>query len=268
MTGWLVYTRDSAEKNRFFIDKLIYWTQYYGAGLSLILTGDIDGYLRDASRKPDFVINRSMTPELSARLEAHNIQVFNNSRVSRICNDKLLTYEYLSPHIAMLPTWRLRAGEYPAFYPSVVKPSDGHGGTDVYLLRGADDFEKIKDRFAGRDAVVQEVAELLGRDLRVYMIGRDIITAVLRSSERDFRANFSLGGTAEIYGLSGAQADIAVKAAALLDADMIGIDFLFRKNSGLVLNEIEDVAGCRTVYSLTGIDMAKLYVERVLKEMK
>ena len=42
-------------------------------------------------------------------------------------------------------------------------------------------------------------------------------------------------------------------------------DFLF-KNNQLVLNEIEDVVGCRMVYTYTDIDIAQCYIDYILKD--
>ena len=49
------------------------------------------------------------------------------------------------------------------------------------------------------------------------------------------------------------------------DFGLVGIDFLF-KNNQLILNEIEDVVGCRMVYTYTDIDIAQLYIDYILKD--
>lgn len=50
--------------------------------------------------------------------------------------------------------------------------------------------------------VYQKPASDLGRDLRVWLIGGKIIAAVLRKSDTDFRSNYCLGGSAQVYTLS------------------------------------------------------------------
>ena len=47
-----------------------------------------------------------------------------------------------------------------------------------------------------------------------------------------------------------------------LMADFIGIDFVFGDGQ-VYLNEIEDVVGTRMLYSLTGMDPARMYMEYI-----
>lgn len=49
---------------------------------------------------------------------------------------------------------------------------------------------------------MQPTAVQMGKDLRVFVVGKEIIGAVLRESTTDFRANFTLGGDARLYSLN------------------------------------------------------------------
>ena len=94
-----------------------------------------------------------------------------------------------------------------------------------------------------------------------------IICAVLRKRETDFRSNYCLGGTAEIYNLNESEKALVYKIASRIKYDYIGIDFVFDGGKA-VFNEIEDAVGARMVYDKTDIDILRLYCEYIKKELK
>ena len=172
----------------------------------------------------------------------------------------------------------------------VLKTVDGHGGSEVYLVCG--ERERIRaagrrageedgdGRFvakrssmadcgpiAGRKMVLQPLIKNGGRfcDMRVYVIGKRIVAAVMRSSGRDFRANYSRGGDVALVELCDAQKRIVNQIVDELDFGMAGIDFLFDRDGNMVLNEIEDVAGSRMLYECAPhIDIVSQYVDYVM----
>ena len=100
----------------------------------------------------------------------------------------------------------------------------------------------------------------------MWLIGGEIICAVLRQSDSDFRSNFCLGGKALPYKLSASEEALVLKIASLLKFDYIGIDFVFNEGK-IVFNEIEDSVGARMVYEKTDIDILRLYCDYIKKEM-
>ena len=54
--------------------------------------------------KPDFVINRSRDYIISKEYEKIGIRVFNSSEVTRIANNKGLTYKFLKGKVPFMPT--------------------------------------------------------------------------------------------------------------------------------------------------------------------
>lgn len=184
----------------------------------------------------------------------------------------------------------------------VLKTVDGHGGSEVYLVCGERERiraanrrageEDVDGRFivkrssmtecgsivgedsmaecgsiAGRKMVLQPLIKNGGRfcDMRVYVIGKRIVAAVMRSSGRDFRANYSRGGDVALVELRDAQKRIVSQIVDELDFGMAGIDFIFDRDGNMVLNEIEDVAGSRMLYECAPhIDIVSQYVDYVM----
>lgn len=208
---------------------------------------------------PDCAINRSRDWELARRLESEGTVVSNPSEVCRVFNDKLLTYELADragvPHMPVsLPGEPLPPGP-----PWVVKSRSGHGGSEVALARDEAEVRGLVGTIG--DPLVQSMADP-GRDMRAYVLGDEIVACVMRSSDSDFRANHSLGGKAELCDPPEGIEKMVADVCRGLSPDLVGVDFVFRDGEPL-LNEAEDAVGCRMLYELTGLDPARLLVERV-----
>ena len=85
---------------------------------------------------------------------------------------------------------------------------------------------------------------------------------MLRSSDSDFRSNYSLGGNAEISGLTPKESGIIKKLLSRLTIGHAGIDLIYHKGMP-VFNEIEDVVGSRMLYRYTDIDVVKLFMDHI-----
>ncbi|MBR3692804.1 MAG: ATP-grasp domain-containing protein [Clostridia bacterium] len=274
MTGWLIYDAFEAERNRAYIESYFASAKKRGVDLSLLLLEDmcwepellVSGHVR---KLPDFVICRRPVPSLSEKLESLGVPVFNNSRISRICNNKYLTSRTVAGlgvpvaeeywHGCGLPAC-------PPELPCVAKPVDGHGGQGVFLCRDAAEYAAAAESLAGRECVLQRPVSDLGRDLRVYMLGCEPVAACLRISDTDFRSNFCLGGRAELHTLTAEERDYVLRIAAEFDFGLAGIDFIY-DGGRPVFNEIEDVVGARMLYALTDIDIADRYLAFILEKI-
>lgn len=235
MSGLLIYSRFEAERNAFSIEK---YKKHLD--ITLMLEEEID-----FSAPADFVINRTNNYKIAQGFEKRGIRVFNPSRLTRLANDKQKCYEFMRDNgVEILPIDHKTP-------PLVMKPSNGKGGNGVVLIKEGALPEK-------EGYVYQKPATDLGKDLRVWLIGGEIIAAVLRESKTDFRANFCLGGSAAPYTLSQEEIALIDKISGLVEYDYIGIDFLFN-NGKIVFNEIEDAVGARMLYSLTNIDIIEKY---------
>ena len=261
MRCWILYEREDLEQNRFFADRLKESGDQSGFDCSIVTTDEMDPY--DA---PEVVVSRIRDSNISSELEDMGSTVFNRSSVSRICNDKSMTYSFAkSLGIPFLPYSSPRAS-LPDGPPWVVKSCIGHGGSEVFKADSLEEVETLCKNLEGRKPIVQRFASDPGKDMRVYVLGGKIIAAVLRSSETDFRANFKLGGKAELVDVPDEVRDIVRRIIPELMADFIGIDFVF-DDGRPCLNEIEDVVGTRMLYSLTELDPARMYMEYISRSM-
>lgn len=254
---WILYDRDDLMVNGFFAGRLLESASDLGMCSRIVTTDDIP------NETPDAVINRSRHWRLAESFEKRGSIVFNGSEVSRICNDKLETYRMAdSVGIPHLPV-SIPGGDLPPGPPWVVKSRTGHGGSEVFEADSVDDLEEI---CGSTDSPLIQTFGTPGRDMRVYVLGGSILSAVMRSNDTDFRANYKLGGRAEICDIPEEAEEIVERVCDRLHPDFVGIDFVFDGGKA-VLNEIEDAVGTRMLYSLTSLDAAALLAGHVHSKM-
>ena len=231
-------------------------------GVSLIYKEEDDVTVFLKNEHVDFVIYRARDYRLLEELEAQGIKCFNNSLTNKIANDKFLTYQFLRNNkIACIPTYQ--SLEEIADCPIVMKSVDGHGGQEVYLLETKDE---AKQRQAQNKRYIFQKYYQNNGDLRVYVLNNEVIGAVLRHSNSDFRHNFSLGGEVQSVEPDKEAINKALKIAELLNADYIGVDFL-KVNDKWLVNEIEDPVGARMLYKASGLDITSLFVDCVYQSL-
>ena len=212
----------------------------------------------------DFAIVRNRDSKLCKRLEENNIRCFNSSYVVNIGNDKWEMYKDFNA--AGIPVMYTQRTKLP--YPFVMKPVDGHGGENVYLIKNADEYKRAIDTNPDEKTgkfIFQVPATEKGRDIRVYVVGGIILTAMERiavDTEKDFRSNYSLNGNAKEHALTDEELKLAAKVADHIKADFVGIDLIYN-NGRPVVNEIEDAVGTRMLYSLTDIDPVREFVAHI-----
>lgn len=260
MLGWIIYNKEDVEKNENYIGWYINKFKENNIELSLVYTDEIN-----YNSLPYFAIVRAIRPDITRKLENLGVKCFNNGFVSEICNDKALTYKFVSDNgIEILPTYY--NVDYVKDYPVVIKPKDSHGGDRVNIAESYNELMTLMPLYEGDNYVIQAVATDKGKDVRVYVIGDKIITSMLRVSDKDFRSNFCLGGSASVYNLTDEEVEKVNKVIKLFDFDFVGIDFVFN-NGEMVFNEIEDVVGSRMIYTYTNIDIVTLYIKYILQKL-
>ena len=285
MKGILIYDKASADYNQNAISMYLTEAKKIGLDLSLVyyegLSYGIRGgvlftsYEGNTLLNLDFAINRSRDSRLAKHLELMGIRVFNNSLVNEIGNHKWDTYQYLSQfEIPMLDTVFILNKNLNSFLSAckeevVVKAVHGHGGNQVCLYNPSkpEEIDSIIKVMAKEDVVIQPFIKGVGQDLRVYVIGGKIIGAVLRTASKDFRSNYSLGGSVKFYHLKEEERKEVQKIMDCISLDYAGIDFLVTEDGSLLFNEIEDVVGARMLYACADIDAIALYVKHIDKEL-
>lgn len=262
ISGLIVYQKEDAHKNEAFISHCIAECQKHSVSLVYKSENEVRDYLN--KNKIDFVIYRARNKELIEFIEKQGIKCFNNALTNITTNDKYLTYQFLKREKLPCLDSFLNIDEVPS-YPIIMKSLSGHGGTSVFLINNKEEANRIinnsKDKY-----IYQEYDQNKG-DLRVYVLNHQVVTSVLRNNKNDFRSNYSLGGEVKLYPASKEIKNIAIKISKALGATYIGVDFLLSEE-GFVINEIEDPVGARMVYQTSDIDIIKLFIDEVIRQIK
>lgn len=265
MTGLLIYEREGAERNLEYIKLHKLHGEKLGITFSVVICDE-----EELPGKADFAIVRAMRPDITKKLNDRGIPTFNNYHVSKICNNKALTYEYLSQNgIPVIPWVSVKGEDTPPkikSFPMVIKPCCGHGGQNVSIIRNDEEYKAAREKISPDGFVLQQLASELGRDMRVYILGGKVVGAVLRTSSSDFRSNFSLGGKVSAAKLTPQENALVERVCSLFDFDLCGIDIMYH-NGKAVINEIEDVVGSRMLYATHDIDIVKMYLEYIVNSL-
>lgn len=252
ITAWLIYDEEGASRNADYIACHKEVGARQGIHFELRMAEEL--LLQIPEKHPGFAIVRTICPVLSKKLEAEGILIFNSAFVSEICNDKGKTIAYIKEktEVPVIPTKRFAQNELSrkllaGFPDSVIKAVDGHGGKQVF--RTSDSFEKIRKGIGTSDFIIQPFISGPGKDVRVYVIGKEIACAVERTSPDGFKANYSLGGSVRSHSLSDVGKELVNRICTVFSFGLVGIDFLLDENGNYIFNEIEDVVGARMLYA-------------------
>ena len=238
----------------------------------------------ELQNKPDFVIFLDKDILLATYLKNCGIPVFNDPEVIETCDNKAKQYIQLAKAHVPMPTTIIAPKVYPKFtirdsgyfenvlhtlgLPMIIKEGHGSFGMNVYLIHTEEEFYEKVDALRGVDFVFQQfVASSRGRDIRVNIIGDEIIASMYRHSETDFRANITNGGHAEKIVLTDIQKEVAIQAAKAVGAEFAGVDLLFGPDEEPIVCEVNAAAHIRNLYNVTGINVGVAFVEYILKKI-
>src|SRR5690625_4036030 len=193
---------------------------------------------------PDYVVCTDKDIYLAKQLELLGVPVFNSASTIEISDDKIKTYQVLAQKNISIPktviapkTFGLNVAfdeNYFKFitehfdFPLIVKEAFGSFGEQVYLIKNETELRTKINLITGKPFVIQEFIESsYGKDLRVQVVGDEVVTTMMRTSKDDFRANVTSGGTMQFYTPNAYEKKIAVQAAKAIQADFAGVDLLF-----------------------------------------
>ena len=192
--------------------------------------------------------------------------------------DKWTCFQILAQKGIAMPKTTLGSSPYlDAFvkdfgdHPIIIKILEGTHGQGVILcenyknaLATAQTLQSAKVKF-----VMQEfIAEAQGTDIRAFVIDRQVVAAIKRTSKNgDFRSNLHQGGSAKSIQLSNTEKQLAVAAAKALDLSVCGVDMLASKRGPLVL-EVNSTPGLEGIETATGLNISGKIITFIEQQKK
>ena len=144
-------------------------------------------------------------------------------------------------------------------FPFVLKPRFGSWGQDVMLCRDPGELERclatIGERswFRGHGVLIQEFMPPLGYDLRVIVAGGRVVGAERREAPPgEWRTNEALGARALQAQPTAHEGALAIEAARVIGADLLGVDLLPLPDDGYVVMELNGAVDFDDEESLPG----------------
>ncbi|PZR08094.1 MAG: 30S ribosomal protein S6--L-glutamate ligase [Archangium gephyra] len=151
--------------------------------------------------------------------------------------------------------------------PCIIKLLRGTQGVGVMLADTLQEAETIVQTFwgLGQDVCIQEfVKESRGRDVRVLVVGDEVIGAMRRQARGgEFRSNIHRGGEGKSIRLPREYQEVAVRAARAVGLSVCGVDMLEGKDGPKVM-ELNSSPGFEGLEKATKKDIAGAIVRHAL----
>ena len=112
----------------------------------------------------------------------------------------------------------------------------------------------------------QFVSTSYGRDLRMNIVGNEVVCAMIRENQNDFRSNITIGGKAANHIPAETEKNIALRAAKALDMDFCAVDMLFGKDGNYYICEVNSNPHFKSSYDATGVNLADKIFEYILRK--
>ncbi|VVC04857.1 Alpha-aminoadipate--LysW ligase LysX [Candidatus Burarchaeum australiense] len=200
--------------------------------------------------------------------EETGVPVVNSHAVQSVCGDKALTTLALAKAHLPVPKTLLAFSTEEALeaiaqvgYPAVLKPVIGSCGR---LLAKVNDEEAALAVLEHKDELgsymhkvyyVQEYVEKPGRDIRAIVVGDEVVCAMYRKSNGNWRTNVARGASGEPCEITPELSELCLRSAAAVGGGTLGID-IFESNRGLLVNEINHAVEFKGAVAATGMDVA------------
>lgn len=290
MTGWLIISAFLKGSN---YDRIYQWlldaAKQYKIELILKTNADVlvsVGFQNDNIELPDFVLFWDKDIRLAEYLEGLGIPVYNPSRAIRICDDKSQTHLVLSekkikmPRTIIAPMTFENIGytDYDFLdnvvrkldFPMVVKECFGSFGQQVYFVQSEAELFDIVKKIGAKPMLFQEyIAASKGQDIRIQVVGDRVIAGMNRySTNGDFRANITIGGSMRTYKPTSEEEELAITVCKELGLVFGGVDLLFSEDGEKYVCEVNSNAHFRGIYECCKVNAAEEILSEIIQRIK
>ncbi len=140
-------------------------------------------------------------------------------------------------------------------FPLVLKIMDGNQGRGISLIQTKEELDNILNVVTasefGQELMVQEaILSSKGRDIRVIVVGGEVIHSFARYNENDFKSNLHQGGSLETFNAPQSLIDNSIKLADAFGLKLGSIDYLFGESEDeFYLCEVNSVPGISYIFN-------------------
>lgn len=167
-------------------------------------------------------------------------------------------------------------------YPAIIKLTKTGKGKGIYKVENREELQAfIAEREAeavipaGEDEpknqaeryIIQEFFPYV-HDLRVLIIGENVHCMKRIPGDGEFRANFSLGGSVELFPIEDKDIELARKALDAVNLDLGGVDLLIAEDGRRIILEANHTPGMLGMEQATGKNITREYLEYAIRHAK
>ena len=232
--------------------------------------------LSTASADPELYLIRTMPAgsleqvvfrmDLLHAAQARGVKIVNSPRAVETCVDKYLTDIRLNQAGIRTPLTVVcqRADDAMAAFVQlgrdvVVKPLFGAEGRGMLRISETElawrCFRAIEQ--TGGVLYLQQYIHHPGWDYRAFVLKGQLLAAMRRTAQGDWRTNVAQGGTAEKVELPSRLAELAIRAADVVGCDLAGVDLLPGPDGDYYVLEVNAVPGWRALAQVCQLDIAQ-----------
>lgn len=212
--------------------------------------------------RPEYPNDVAMWASVLGYFEGRGITCVNNLDSIKRVNDKITMHGYLQeaglPLPLTVPVDRLE--DLPEFkravgWPLVLKQSRGGEGRGVQLCKNRKKLIEQIFKFLGKDPhnkllAQQYIASSFGRDVRAFVIGDQVVAAMIRQATdpKEFRSNIGIGGKGTAYEMPLEWQQVAVRASRALGLEIAGVDLMFGEDGSPIVCEVNRTPGFKGLH--------------------
>lgn len=233
----------------------------------------------------DFCVFLDKDKVAARLLEKSGLRLFNSARAVEVCDNKMLTHIALAESgIAMpdsiyaplcyyydaLPSAEFLDGVINRLgFPLVAKASYGSLGAGVCLIESEQALYEYEKNNMITEHFYQRFIDCgRGEDIRVIVVGGNVVCAMKRVNYSDFRSNIELGGNGVIFKLDEELTALCEKVASILKLDYCGVDILTDKSGNRYICEVNSNAFFSAAEKVCGVNVAAAYAAYMLDKIK
>ncbi len=211
-------------------------------------------------------------------LEFLDVPVINKFEVANNCGNKMITSLLLKKHNVPTPKTYFSFSSEAALenlekigYPLVIKPIVGSWGRGVIPLKDREtadaiiEVRELSDGPLDRIYYLQEMVKRPPRDIRVIVVGDQVISAMYRTSSGSFKTNIALGAEPISCEITKELEDVCMKASKAVGGGILGVDIMEDKKRGLVVHEVNNTVEFKGLAKVSKKNIPKEMIDFAIK---
>ena len=215
----------------------------------------------------------------TACLEFLDVPVINRYEVANNCGNKMITSLLLKKHNVPTPKTYFSFAPEAALenlekvgYPLVIKPIVGSWGRGVIPLKDREtadaiiEVRELSDGPLDRIYYLQEMIKRPPRDIRVIVVGDQVISAMYRTSSGGFKTNIALGAEPILCEITKELEDVCMKASRAVGGGILGVDVMEDEKRGLVVHEVNNTVEFKGLSKVSKKNIPKEMIDFAIKQ--